>query len=619
MHHWRDLAVITPTPCRDLQGLGRCLLSVRDALDHLVLDRGIRGHHYVVLDLDRTEEEEDPRITSLASEFGVTLLALPHATGRDGWNGHRIYAAVSWLVPQRYISFLDDDNEVERSHYVGLFDAIGRVPGAKWAHSLRTVVSPDGFACRDSCESLGIITHSVIGENDFLVDTNCYMIETILARDLSGLWNARARDETRPEVDRALASALVRNFRGAVSRAHSVKYRTSSRPDSVALDFFSNGNGVRKYDFLNKDDIYVFWMHPVITGQAIVHVAARSDAEASYAYDEWNVSQLRELGKRYNLLNGYACSTHLPYAAKVVVALCFPEPIDALAGALKRSDLDVVVYTAEGPNYRHKEQWTRKWLEAQFGERPKLLTYFEPFLKASWCATTFVPHNCHHYSDADLANPSMMIGPRPVGDRSVVIVLEPRLGAALYSLDDDDGDDAALPPLHQLDHLRYDLLRGLRATVVGKGWKNVADRDPEASGRWRLVETDGKAADKQTAFEYYSRHQFAIVIENCDGRGYVSEKIYDVLAAGCIPLFYDAGNARTPEMAFLRDMFVDIGGCASGSDVANVIDALSDTDVWELQRKIVSSRPDILRRVGASTFADALTSSSAFVVEEKNR
>lgn len=591
-----DLAVVTPTICSDLEHLRDCVRSVHHALKELAGAMGVHGTHYVVVDLD-----EDHPIPAGAEDVvrscGARLLRLPHATGKGGWVGHRVNAAAAWLLPQKYISFLDDDNWVLGQHYVWLFQALGQRFGAQWAHCLRAVVAPDGRTCPDACESLGLISHSVLGPGDRLVDTNCYLLETQLARDLSGLWNAKARDPDRPEADRALAQVLVSNFKGVLSRHHSVRYRTGSRGDSVRYEFFERGNAVWGHDFEGKSDLYLFWMHPQVTAGAVA--ATARTAGQSVALAEWNLSQVQALRARYNVLDGYANAAHLPHKAKVLVALCFPEPLEALDGLLrKRADLRVLVWTAEGPNYRHRKQWTQEWLQAQFGANPRLMTYFQPLL-GPLHTSVFMPHNTHSFAWADLG--ALPKPPRPASDRSVVIVLEPRPGSAAYSLHGLE--------LRQLDHRRAELLAGLRATVVGRGWAAAAARvGPEASAGWTVVEVEDRQADKPS-FEYYAAHQFAVIVENCDAPGYVSEKLYDALAAGCIPLYYDAGNMATPEMRFLRDSgtFVDISRCESGFEVAALLEAMSDADVAALQQQILRRRGEILERVGADRFEQTVS------------
>ena len=41
-----------------------------------------------------------------------------------------------------------------------------------------------------------------------------------------------------------------------------------------------------------------------------------------------------------------------------------------------------------------------------------------------------------------------------------------------------------------------------------------------------------------------SRYKFCIAIENSLATDYVTEKIYDSLAAGCLPIYYGAPNIR---------------------------------------------------------------------------
>ena len=600
-----DLAVVTPTTCQDIRILGWCIGSVRCALAALLKDLDIPGRHYIVID-DDAEGRDNAQLESvrkIAESHGATVVCLPHATGKGGWNGHRIYAAMGWLVPQTYIAYLDEDNTVLPCHYTGLFRALNTSGGARWAHSLRTIVGPDGQTCHDNCESLGLVCHSVLSPDDTLVDTSCYVLETRLARDLSGAWNARARDPERTEVDRALASALVTSFRGAVSRTHSVMYRAGSRSDSVKLDFFKRGNSVWDHDFTEKPDLYVFWMHPRVSN-VVVSAIASMQGTHSMAFEEWNANQLRDLKKHFNVIDGYANATghrRLPCGAKVLVGLCFQQSIEALGGVLAEDDrqYDILVYTAESPNYRHRHQWTKAWLALHFGPSFKMLTYYQPFLTATWCRAQFVPHNCHHFTDDDFMNPALLATPRAITDRSVVMVLEPRPGSQIYWIDE--------TRLLQLDHKRATFMRGMRATVVGRGWNGVAAADPVGSKEWTVIDVTNRQLDKP-AFEYYATHQFAVIVENTSAPGYVSEKLYDALAAGCIPLYYNKGNMDTPEMQFLREsgVFIDISECSLGSDVARLIEGLSDTDIADLQQRILLNRVRILQRVGASAFSQSV-------------
>ena len=43
-------------------------------------------------------------------------MILPYSTGKDRFNGHRIYGAGTYLSKGDFLIFLDDDNSLEPNH-----------------------------------------------------------------------------------------------------------------------------------------------------------------------------------------------------------------------------------------------------------------------------------------------------------------------------------------------------------------------------------------------------------------------------------------------------------------------------------------------------------------------
>lgn len=173
-----------------------------------------------------------------------TAFALPHNTGYDQYNGHRIYGAMSYIAEGEYICFLDQDNWFEDTHIESLVDVIKQ--GNQWAYSLRKIVSQEGtYICNDDCESLGK-WKSVI--NDNFVDVNCFMIPKMAAVYFSPYWYRRARHpQEQPEVDRCLSAFMMQNYSEFDTNGqYTVNYRVASRADSVQDVFFIKGNEVMK-------------------------------------------------------------------------------------------------------------------------------------------------------------------------------------------------------------------------------------------------------------------------------------------------------------------------------------------------------------------------------------
>jgi len=219
------VTVITPTtgaPC------------VRQALDSVKNQTYDNIQHLVVVD-------GQPKGRVIAKEYPhINLVDLPYATGKDQYNGHRIYGAMTYIANGEFLCFLDEDNWYEPNHIETLVDVISK--GNKWAYSLRKIVSQEGeYICNDDCESLGKWT-SVI--NDKFIDVNCFMIPKAAALGFSPYWYRRARHpQEQPEVDRILSPFMMQNLpEFDTNGQYTINYRVASRGDSVQAEFFLKGN-----------------------------------------------------------------------------------------------------------------------------------------------------------------------------------------------------------------------------------------------------------------------------------------------------------------------------------------------------------------------------------------
>ena len=169
------------------------------------------------------------------------VINLPYPTGRDQYNGHRIYGACTYLARGEYIMFLDEDNWMDPNHVESMVNSIGN---NRWAYSLRKIVNHDGeYICNDDCESLGNWP-SIL--NDHFVDVNCYMFQRQLALEMSPGWYRRARHpQEQPEVDRLFSAVLRQNNLSAnCTGEYTINYRAGNRADSVQGEFFLKGNEI---------------------------------------------------------------------------------------------------------------------------------------------------------------------------------------------------------------------------------------------------------------------------------------------------------------------------------------------------------------------------------------
>jgi len=228
------VTVITPTTGA---------VTLRQTLDSVKAQTYKNIQHLVVVDGDYP----DARLV-LQDYQNVDIINLPYATGKEQYNGHRIYGAMSYLARGDYLCFLDEDNWYEENHIQSLVDVIEK--GNTWAYSLRKIVSREGeYICNDDCESLGRWLSVV---NDMFVDLNCFLIPKRSALQFSPAWYRRARHpKEQPEVDRVLSLFMIKSQSiFETSGQYSVNYRVASRADSVQAAFFLKGNEqmLKKYN-----------------------------------------------------------------------------------------------------------------------------------------------------------------------------------------------------------------------------------------------------------------------------------------------------------------------------------------------------------------------------------
>ena len=209
--------------------------------------------HVVVVDGKQYTEEVTKMIESLGDQkVPITQINIPWNTGRNKFNGHKIYAAISHLIHKpAYVSFLDEDNFVELDHISSMVNALVK-ENCLWGFCLRNIVEQSGkFVCRDMCESLGTLSPTWISQNDYLIDMSCYIISVDILHMLSHSLQRPARSN--PEVDRLLFRNLNHHFKkSACSMKYTLNYRVDSRGDSVTGEFFIRGNEVMNQRYNNS-------------------------------------------------------------------------------------------------------------------------------------------------------------------------------------------------------------------------------------------------------------------------------------------------------------------------------------------------------------------------------
>ena len=218
----RKIAVITPTTGKDV--VARAVNSVQS--------QTMETEHWIVFD-----GHDTTRCTAFSST--TKRIVLPENTGRHNglrWNGHRIYAGVSFLVNADYVLFLDEDNWFSDSHVESMVNYIEK-NNLDWCYSLRKIYNEEGrFECVDDCESLGKYPTFYDHTLKF-VDTNCYCVKGDLLPYVSPHFYMPAIG------DRPFYKALAETFPNfGCTGEYTVNY--TARPDLVKM--FKQGNEVMK-------------------------------------------------------------------------------------------------------------------------------------------------------------------------------------------------------------------------------------------------------------------------------------------------------------------------------------------------------------------------------------
>jgi hypothetical protein len=158
----------------------------------------------------------------------VTVIDLGYSTSRvhgglyPSRYGGAMKTILSYAANSRYVTFLDDDNWYEPTHFASLRRA---VEGRDWAFALRRFVdAASGDALGpDNFESLGPGKGIYAQTEGGFVDANCYMIDKLACYDVFGEW-AMTRYPGGTGGDRQVHARLRSRPFGATGE-YSVNYR----------------------------------------------------------------------------------------------------------------------------------------------------------------------------------------------------------------------------------------------------------------------------------------------------------------------------------------------------------------------------------------------------------
>jgi hypothetical protein len=170
-----------------------------------------------------------------------------------------------------------------------------------------------------------------------------------------------------------------------------------------------------------------------------------------------------------------------------------------------------------------------------------------------------------------------------------------------------------------LDYLREDLVKGLDdVTAFGINWAEIAD-----GKHIKTFQNVHRSKDPKSAVEHKMNFVFDLVVENCDAAWYVSEKFYDSLSAGCIPLYY--GNVYDQMKELIPEghdgAYFDLKkrGIETGEQLQKLIDSISDEQLAQMRKNVVLYREAVLKSVGTKAFADSTEKAIVLAKDIKKR
>jgi glycosyltransferase involved in cell wall biosynthesis len=205
--------------------------------------------HLIVVDGAEYSSDAARALENMSQRKQLDVFVLPWNTGQADNFGYRIYGAMSLLVDEDFICFLDDDNWFDPDHVSSAIDAM-RSTNASWAYSLRRIWAKNGAPiCDDDSNSLGywpkFASMLSVWEIDRaekamhtrypnLVDASCYILPRQLACAVTPLLHGA-------DADSVVSSLLVQDYAGVCSGKSTVNYELGGG-SCVPPEWFTDGN-----------------------------------------------------------------------------------------------------------------------------------------------------------------------------------------------------------------------------------------------------------------------------------------------------------------------------------------------------------------------------------------
>ncbi len=142
----------------------------------------------VIVDGEEFSSKVDLILNQVNRE-NIKVITLPFNTGYNLFNGHRIYAAMSYLVESEFVFLLDEDNWYDENH-IGSLVSLLEDNDLDWAYSMRKIFDHKlQLVASDKCESIG--PWPPYSGMSCLVDTSCYAIRRNLLAKVGHHWLER--------------------------------------------------------------------------------------------------------------------------------------------------------------------------------------------------------------------------------------------------------------------------------------------------------------------------------------------------------------------------------------------------------------------------------------------
>ncbi len=566
-------------------------------------------NHFIVIDNSPINQlKTNSILNSVSEKSGVKryIFQIPFSSGENDYKGHKIYSAIPQFVNDEYTIFLDDDNFLEKNHIYNFVNILLKKK-YDWLYSLRNIVnSKNEFICNDFCESLGYLHHVFYQNNTFLIDTNCYCIKTSILKKICHIWNRKAHYNNE-DPDRIFGNLLMNEYVNYIcTQEHTLSYRVREDNSGVNKNLFLQGNKIMVEKFGNEN---IFSLQPIYIAhfdekhtndiiQRIYEIVKKKDVP-NISFKQWQLNLLDSLGTKAYFLNAYD-SKYIPSNSICLIHMCHKENLPK--NIFLRNDIYKILYTIESPNIRHQEQWDLQFFEKNFDI---IITYWESIFEKRNYNTIYHPF-VHRLTNKeyDLKYINDDISQKM---KSACILLENRDFSQTYKINDVE--------LHACDYLRKNVVKNIsnvmKVYCYGKSWENWVFNENNKNQNKNVIyqETESRHLDKDKTIDYYNKHYFSIILENCDAEGYVSEKIFDAWMVSSIPIYYGNFNDKLKkyigEDIPIDDMMIDLKKIGI-ENIGKYLDEIYLDEIEKIQENIKKYKKEVFEKVGIEKYNEKI-------------